>query len=82
MKGEVDKMRNHALLRLLLSAFFLYIAWPKIPEATSGAGLLFWGMWLVFFMICAGANLAILLQLQPKLEVEQSKQRKRLTDSH
>lgn len=71
-------MRNHALLRLLLAAFFLYIAWPQIPKAQSEAGLLFWGMWLVFFLIVAGANLAILLQLHPVKAVEQKEKMRRI----
>ena len=75
-------MRNHALLRLLLSAFFLYIAWPAIPQATTNAELLFWGMWLVFFLLVAGANLAILLQLYPARSVEQKSKRARIRDTH
>lgn len=82
MKGEMEFVRNRALLRLLLASFFLYIAWPRIHEAQEGSAMLFWGLWLVFFLICAGANLAILLQLQPRPAVEQKKQRMKMTDSH
>lgn len=73
-------MRNHALLKLLLAAFLLYVAWPAIPEAASQQSLVFWAVWLVFFLLAAGANLAVLLQLHPEHSVEQQETKRRMRD--
>ena len=65
-------MRQYAILRLLLAAFFLYLAWPVFPEAATKLAMLFWGMWLVFFLLVTGANVSTLLRMTdpPLLEQE------------
>ncbi|MBP2077340.1 hypothetical protein [Oceanobacillus polygoni] len=72
-------MRHYAILRLLLAAFFLYIAWPVIPSASSNTELIFWGGWLLFLLLVIGANLATLLQMTspPVMEQEQYNERRR-----
>lgn len=75
-------MKNNALLRLLLACFFLYVAWPKIPGATTQVATVFWGMWLGFFMLVAGANLALLLKLDTAIQVEQMEAQIRKVDNH
>ncbi|SET44925.1 hypothetical protein SAMN05216389_111142 [Oceanobacillus limi] len=72
-------MRHYAILRLLLAGFFLYFAWPLIPEASSQMEAIFWGSWLVFFLLVVGANFATLLQMTapPAMEQEQYRQRQR-----
>nr|WP_163971629.1 hypothetical protein [Oceanobacillus halotolerans] len=75
-------MRHYAILRLLLACFFLYVAWPVIPEATSQIGMLFWGGWLAFFLLVVGANLATLLQMTSPPVMEQEQQRQRQTLNH
>jgi hypothetical protein len=66
-------MRHYAILRLLLAGFFLYVAWPHIPEAVTRTETVFWGMWLTFFLLVAGANLATLLRMSrpPVMEQEE-----------
>jgi len=81
-EGGGTNMRNNALLRLLLAAFLLYMAWPAIPEARGEAAQLFWGIWLLFFLLTAGANLAVLLQLHPAHRVEQNREKRRIRDNH
>jgi hypothetical protein len=69
---------QYALLRLLLAGFFLYLAWPAIPQAVKPLELVFWGAWLGFFLLVVGANIASLLQLiqPPIMEQEYTKQRR------
>lgn len=70
-------MRHYAILRLLLAGFFLYFAWPVIPYATTPLEMTFWGIWILFFLLVVGANLATLLQMTrpPVMEQESKKQR-------
>lgn len=70
-------MKHYAVLRLLLAAFFLYFAWPLIPQAASQLEMLFWGSWLCFFLLVTGANLAAILKLTqpPVMEQEEFKAR-------
>ncbi|MEN1968229.1 hypothetical protein WMZ97_09160 [Lentibacillus sp. N15] len=75
-------MRHYAVLRLLLACFFLYFAWPYIPEATSQIELIFWGGWLFFFLLVVGANLAVLLQMTNPPVMEQERERVRQTLNH
>jgi len=72
-------MKHYAILRLLFAAFLLYFAWPFIPEAVTQLELLFWGAWLVFFLLVVGANLATLLQMvaPPIIEQKETTQRER-----
>lgn len=72
-------MKHYAILRLLLAAFLLYFAWPYIPATVTQMGLVFWGMWLVFFLLVVGGNLATVLQLTepPVMEQKNTEQRKR-----
>lgn len=72
-------MKHYAILRLLFAAFLLYFAWPFIREAVTQLELLFWGAWLVFFLLVVGANLATLLQMvePPAMEQKETKQRER-----
>lgn len=74
-----DYMKHYAILRLLLAAFLLYFAWPFIPEAVTQLELLFWGLWLIFFLLVVGANLATLLRMTepPIMEQKEIRQRKR-----
>lgn len=71
-------MHHYALLRLLLAFFFLYIAWPYIPEASSQLENIFWGAWLVFFCFIVAANVSTLLHISepPKLEANEEKLQK------
>ncbi|WP_099158755.1 hypothetical protein [Virgibacillus ndiopensis] len=73
-------MRHYAVLRLLLACFFLYFAWPLIPEATSQIEVIFWGVWLVLFLFVVGANFATLLRMttSPVMEQERSNHRQTL----
>lgn len=75
-------MRHYAILRLLLACFFLYIAWPYIPEATSQLEWAFWGVWLVLFLLIFGANLATVFQMTspPVMEQERVRERQTLND--
>lgn len=59
------------LFRILFSLFLLYFAWPYIPEATTPQEKIFWGAWLVFFLLVIGANLATLFRLTPEPMMEQ-----------
>ncbi|GAA0429600.1 hypothetical protein GCM10008983_02460 [Lentibacillus halophilus] len=72
-------MRHYAILRLLLASFFLYVAWPVIPEAVTTEATLFWGLWLGFFLLVAGSNFASLLQMvtPPVMEQENIQRRQR-----
>ncbi|MEW9675505.1 hypothetical protein ABRT01_04875 [Lentibacillus sp. L22] len=72
-------MRHYAVLRLLLAGFFLYFAWPYIPEASSQLEFIFWGLWLLFFLLVVGANLAVLLQMNNPPVMEQERVRERQT---
>ncbi|WP_077299064.1 hypothetical protein [Virgibacillus pantothenticus] len=73
---------QYALLRLLLAGFMLYVAWPFIPQGTTFLEQLFWGGWLIFFLLVIGANSASLLQMiQPPI-MEQKKERQRKTYNH
>lgn len=73
-------MNHYALLRLLLSVFLLYVAWPLIPTASTNLEFVFWGMWLSFFLLVTGANLATLLEINRSSIMEQDRLRKR--DTH
>ncbi|GGA82048.1 hypothetical protein [Ornithinibacillus halotolerans] len=64
-------MRQYAFLRLLLAAFFLYFAWPLISQASSQLEMIFWGAWLVFFVLVFGANFATLLKMSEPPVMEQ-----------
>ncbi|GAB4074988.1 hypothetical protein GCM10028778_24910 [Barrientosiimonas marina] len=67
-------MRYYAILRLLLGGFFLYIAWPAIPEAITQEAILFWGLWLGFLLLVIGSNLASLLQITDPPVMEQDRE--------
>ncbi|WP_010651147.1 hypothetical protein [Oceanobacillus massiliensis] len=75
-------MRHYAILRLLLSGFFLYIAWPAIPYASSYMEQIFWGGWLVFLLLVVGANFATLLQMTRPPVMEQNQYNRRQRDFH
>lgn len=75
-------LRHYAILRLLLAGFFLYFAWPLIPQATSSLELTFWGIWLGFFLLVVGANFATLLQLTKPPVMEQEELRERQPLNH
>lgn len=75
-------MRHYAILRLLLASFFLYFAWPMIPQATTPLEVTFWGVWLLFFLLVVGANLATLLQMTRPPVMEQEGKRRRQTSIH
>ncbi|ALX48356.1 hypothetical protein [Lentibacillus amyloliquefaciens] len=72
-------MRHYAILRLLLAGFFLYIAWPVMPDAVIQEAVLFWGVWLGFLLLVVGANFATLLQMTdpPVMEQEGAETRER-----
>jgi len=70
-------MRHYTILRLLLAAFFLYFAWPVIPQATTSLEMLFWGIWLGLFLLVVGGNFATLLQLTKPPVMEQERVRQR-----
>ncbi|MDL4840676.1 hypothetical protein [Aquibacillus rhizosphaerae] len=69
-------MKQYALLRILLACFFLYIAWPSIRGEISYLSSIFWGAWLVFFLLVLGSNFATLLKMTrpPVMEQESDKQ--------
>ncbi|ASK62972.1 hypothetical protein CFK37_12875 [Virgibacillus phasianinus] len=73
-------MRHYAILRLLLACFFLYFAWPVIPTAVTSTAVLFWGMWLVLFLLVIAANSATILRIMepPSMEQERKRQLQRL----
>lgn len=75
-------MRHYAILRLLLACFLLYFAWPLIPEASSQLENIFWGAWLVFFLLVVGANFATLLRMTNPPIMEQERVRERQTLNH
>lgn len=75
-------MRHYAILRLLLAFFFLYFAWPLIPQANSQLEFIFWGIWLLFFMLVIGANFATLLRMTPPPVMEQKEVQRRRTHNH
>lgn len=74
-------MRHYAMLRLLLAAFFLYFAWPLIPEASTRLELIFWAMWLGLLFLVVGGNFATLLQLTKPPAMEQDYLRSRESDN-
>ncbi|HLS67095.1 MAG TPA: hypothetical protein VK029_08905 [Pseudogracilibacillus sp.] len=65
-------MRKYALLRLLLSLYLLYFAWPYVPYATTQLEKLFWLSWLAFVTVVIGANLLTLLKLSLPPVMEQA----------
>lgn len=75
-----NQMRLYAVLRLLLACFFLYFAWPIIPTAVTSTEAMFWGVWLLLFLLVVGSNSATLLQMTepPSMEQERPRQRQRL----
>lgn len=75
-------MRHYAILRILLAGLFLYFAWPHIPQATSQLEMLFWGAWLVLFLLVVGSNFATLLQMTNPPVMEQERERVRKTHKH
>lgn len=75
-------MRYYPLLRLLLAALLLYIAWPLIPLAVSQLEMIFWGVWILFFLLVVGANFATLLQMTAPPVMEQEKVLERKTHNH
>lgn len=75
-------MRHYAILRLLLAGFFLYFAWPYIPEATAQIEKVFWGAWLAFLLLVVGANLATLLQISYPPVMEQEDLSRREARNH
>ncbi|KKE79059.1 hypothetical protein NSA56_07285 [Oceanobacillus caeni] len=75
-------MKNYAILRLLLAAFFLYVAWPYFPYAVTTLEQVFWGSWLVFLFLVIGANLATLLQMTKPPVMEQKELTSRQVDMH
>lgn len=72
-------MKNYAVLRLLLAGLLIYFAWPLIPLATTNLEKLFWGVWLLFFVLVIGANFSTLLQMTSPPVMEQQKERIRQT---
>lgn len=75
-------MSHYTVLRLLLACFFLYFAWPFIPEAVSSIERIFWGSWLIFFLLVVGANLATLLQITHPPIMEQKHERQRQSENN
>lgn len=73
-------MRHYAFLRLLLAAFFMYFAWPLIPQSSSQLEMLFWACWLAFFVFVFGANLATLIKISDPPVMEQEFDKVRQTD--
>ncbi|MGM8366289.1 hypothetical protein ACLIBG_12540 [Virgibacillus sp. W0181] len=71
-------MYQYTVLRLLLACFFLYFAWPYIPEAVTKVERIFWGGWLGFFTLVVGANLATLFQMTvPPVMEQKNREQKR-----
>lgn len=70
--------KNLPILRLLLSALMLYFALPRIPLAISTLELTFWALWIGFFLLVVGANLANLLQMIQPPVMEQSTDQKKV----
>ncbi|MFD1415384.1 hypothetical protein [Oceanobacillus jeddahense] len=75
-------MKTNIILRLLLVAFLLYIAWPMVPQSTSSLEFLFWGCWLLFAFVFIGANLATLLKMSRPPVMEQEGLTKNKQRSH
>ncbi|APC48032.1 hypothetical protein [Virgibacillus halodenitrificans] len=75
-------MRHYVVLRLLLAAFLLYVAWPIIPQETGFVAKLFWGGWLAFFILVVGGNFAALLQMVTPPVMEQKELRRRQASNH
>jgi len=75
-------MRHYSVLRLLLSGFLLYVAWPYISDISSQLEWTFWGVWLTMFLLVFGANLAVLLQMSNPPVMEQEPTRERQTLNH
>lgn len=71
-------MRHYAVLRFLLACFFLYFAWPIIPTAVTSTASLFWGLWLVLFLLVIASNTATILQITEPPSMEQERTRSRL----
>lgn len=72
-------MRTNTILRLLLACFFLYVAWPMIPQISSKLEYIFWGCWLLFALLFIGANLAALLKIsRPPIMEQEGINRKKL----
>lgn len=74
-------MRLYTVLRLMFSLFLLYVAWPFIPSATTQTAKLFWIVWLFFFVLVVGGNLATLLHISepPVMEQEDEMKQERQT---
>ena len=64
-------MRLYTVLRLLFALFLLYVAWPFIPLATTELAKLFLVVWLLFFILVVGGNLATLLHMSDPPVMEQ-----------
>ncbi|WP_152657346.1 hypothetical protein [Oceanobacillus sp. CFH 90083] len=75
-------MKTNIILRLLLVCFFIYIAWPMVPQSSSSLEFLFWGCWLLFAFVFIGANLATLLKMSRPPIMEQEGISKKKQRSH
>jgi len=65
-------MRQNALLRLLLSCFLLYMAWPSVQVQGGTLASYFWLAWLVFFLLVAGSNLATVMKIPASVSLNSS----------
>jgi len=63
-------MRQNALLRLLLSCFLLYMAWPSLQVQGGTLASYFWLAWLVFFLLVAGSNLATVMKIPTGVQLQ------------
>jgi SNF family Na+-dependent transporter len=75
-------MKNFPVLRLLLAGVMLYFALPHIPAAVPELEQLFWAMWIGFFLLVFGANLANLLQMIQAPVMEQTMEEKNIRGKH
>ncbi|KGP73626.1 hypothetical protein [Pontibacillus yanchengensis] len=75
-------MRQNAILRLMLACFLLYVAWPYLRVQGSPIGSYFWLTWLFFFLLVAGANLAVILRIPNKMDVSSPSHEKKRQQSY
>jgi len=73
-------MNHFALFRILFACFLLYVAWPYIPTMETGLEMIFWGVWLLLFVLIVGGNGLRFLQMRVTTGLpkeEQSRERAR-----
>jgi hypothetical protein len=77
IKGGKQVKKNRYLLCLLLTAFMLYFAVPRLPLHADGTAGIFSMVWLSFALIVIAGNLTALLYTPKKAALNLKKEQLR-----